>query len=193
MFDLPPDVPPQYTPVIVAEAPKARGPTKLERTIGVCALVENPIEVLPDGAYSAANSIGPGGAVENYLWIVEKQRFDQMSAKVTTLKNPEYGTLEIDSRGGLKYIPKQKYFGGDRATFLIEADGIKIKAEFYIRVVEVVDERLYEDTQYCPNGEYWKISLNPDAPNRVTIAQLHTTLLIAPYRVSHDKPLEPTR
>ena len=82
-----PDVPPQYAPVLIAQASLSqRGSAVFDRTIGVCQPVENPIRVLDSGKYSAVNAIGPEGAVENYLWAYEKIRAkDPITATILIL------------------------------------------------------------------------------------------------------------
>jgi len=160
VIDAPPDVPLQYAPVVIAQKSQAQqSPASFDRTIGVCQLFENPIRDYP-GA-EGMNAIGPGGEVENYLWAFEKKPINISSAKVSTIKNPEHGVFE--RRGGMMiYVPKPDYIGPDRATFLVEAGGLKIKVEYFIEVVDDVAEEMYEDPEYCPNGPAWRISLNPD-------------------------------
>lgn len=158
-----PDVAPQYAPVMVVRASQAqRGPATTDRTIGVCHLVENPVRVLEGGGYSAVNSISPGGSAEVYFLSVENRNVGEKPRVTTVLRNPEHGTLEqsIDHGGtGFMYLPKPGYFGRDRATFLVEIDGMKVKLEYFFKVLAGVADDNYDDKRYCPKGEQWKISL----------------------------------
>ncbi len=149
MVDMP-AVPPQYAQVMIVQASQAqRSADKLDRTIGVCSLVENPIrmEEIPD----------PG--------------------LVTVLRNPRHGTLKplgSDPKDrSYVYLPKPDYFGPDRATFLVEIGGKKIRMEYFFRVVAGVADSFYENKEFCPNGERWKISLNPDDLNGGLISFQH--------------------
>jgi hypothetical protein len=175
VMDMPPDVPPQYAPVVIAQASQAKDPAKTERTIGVCALVENPIEVFDElsglkGQYSAVNNIAPEAVVSNYLMGFDRKRFASVPTTVTVLKGPAHGTLELRKDEGRFYIPEPNYFGPDRATFLVERAGMKIKVEYFIKVMETVPGGTegydpYWDEELCPNGSRWEISLNDSDPN----------------------------
>ena len=82
------------------------------------------------------------------------------------LKNPLHGSLELSkSKGGRFYIPEPDYFGPDRATFLVETGGMKIKVEYFLQVLKGVGWEDYEDQNLCPKGEYWKISFDDSDPN----------------------------
>jgi hypothetical protein len=155
------DVPPQYTQMIVAQAPQPRqGASKPDRTIGVCNLVENPIRM--DGEhYSAANGFGPIGAAQVYFQSVENREIPGPGLAVVSRK-PQHGTLEPTSREEISYwyVPKGDYLGPDHATFLVELGGRKIKVEHFFRVMESVPELGHEDKRLCPRGLVWKISLN---------------------------------
>jgi hypothetical protein len=165
-----PDVPPQYAPVVIAQAPQAHpqaqpGSVKFNRTIGVCQLVSSS----PDWQMTAVNGMSPLLAVSAYFENLEQKQVG-LEGKVTLLQGPEHG--ELEDEGGLyySYHSKADYEGPDRATFLVEIGGYKVKAEYYFKVApkgvggtEGYDP--YEDRKNCPKGELWKISLNPDDPN----------------------------
>ena len=151
-----PDVPPQFAPVVIAQASQAqKGDATADRTIGVCQLLENP----PNPPDTAVNSVGVLGAVRNYFYIVERREIEG-SGKVTVLQNPEHGTLEMGSVGG-RYHPALDYYGPDRATFLVEIGSRKVKVIYFFQVLDGVTDERYE--RLCPK-EYWKISLNPADP-----------------------------
>src|SRR6266581_764308 len=70
MVDMP-AVPPQYAQVMIVQASQAqRSAGKLDRTIGVCSLVENPIRMEGE-QYSAINGITPVSAVQVYYQNTE--------------------------------------------------------------------------------------------------------------------------
>lgn len=85
-----PDVPPHYTPIIVAEKSQATQ-ANYERTIGVC----KPIENSTDPTSSAINSVSPVIAAMSYIEKIEHKKFsggDYLSlynaAKMTLLQAP---------------------------------------------------------------------------------------------------------
>lgn len=184
MLDLPPDVPPQYTPIVVAEAAQAKNQTK-ERTIGVCQLVSS----LPDDRLSAVNSLSVARAASNYLKNIEHKAIDDLAwtaAKMTLLEAPKHGELELhqptQSAGYFSNVPN--FEGTDQATVLVEIGGYKVTVKYFIKVMLGVgggseQGTPYDDKKNCPNGRVWKISHN--------LEELST------YNVSHNKPLEPTR
>jgi len=161
MIDLPPDVPPQYAPVIIAQATQTQqGDTKTDRTIGVCQLIENP----PIPPTTAVNSFTPLGSASVFLEKQEHRKLDWSSWKVTVLQGPEHGTLEMGTRGG-RYHPAPDYRGPDRATFLVQIGNLKVKVLYFFKVqfggfggTEGYDP--YLDKKNCPQGRLWKISLN---------------------------------
>ncbi len=175
-----PDVPPQYAQVMIVQASQAQQSAgKTDRTIGVCSLVENPMR------YSAINGVGPIGAAQIYFRSVEGREVVGPGV-VTVLSDPRYGTLEprADAPGGYLYLPKPGYFGPDRATFLVEMGGKKIRTEYFFKVLDGVADGDYQDKEFCPKGEQWKISLNPDDSNGslISFQQLKQT---------HKLPNEP--
>jgi len=88
-----PDVPPQYAPIVIAQAAQAKDPAKTDRTIGVCHLVENK----PEPGAAALSSVSPAIAVYAYLTNQEHRTIDEATytaAKITVLQAPEYGKLE---------------------------------------------------------------------------------------------------
>ena len=168
MVDMP-DVPPQYAQVMIVQASQAqRSSGQTDRTIGVCSLVENPMR------NSAINGVGPIGAAQLYFQNVERREV-LAAGVVTVLTNPQHGTLEqrTDAPGGYLYLPKSGYFGPDRAAFLVEMGDKKIRMEYFFKVLEGVADTAYEDKRYCPNGDEWKISLNPDDSNGGLISFQH--------------------
>jgi hypothetical protein len=156
-----PDVPPQYTQMIVAQAPQPeQGAKKPDRVIGFCGLVENPIRKV-NQQYSAVNSVDPTGAAQVYFESVE-HRDIRGPGLVAVSRNPQHGSLEPATSEAndrtYVYLPKPGYLGSDRATFLVELSGRKIRVEYFFRVMESVPEAEHNDKRLCPRGLVWKIS-----------------------------------
>ncbi len=173
MVDMP-DVPPQYAQVLIVQASQAQqSADKPDRTIGVCSLVENPIRMEGE-QYSAINGITPVSAVQVYYQNTENLLGP---GSVTVLRSPQHGTLKPTSSdpkdGSYWYLPKPDYFGPDRATFLVEVGGKKVRTEYFFRVVAGVADSFYENKEFCPKGEQWKISLNRDDSNGGLISFQH--------------------
>jgi VCBS repeat-containing protein len=169
VMNVPPDVPPQYAPVVIAEASQAKQ-QNTDRTIGVCKLIDNR----PEERLSAVNALSPAGEAYIYLTDYEKVVIDEAtykSASISLLQAPKHGELEIDSAGRAGYfVTTPDYIGPDRATVLVEIGKYKVKVIYHFNVMRGVPPageqgRPTEDKRYCPNGRVWKISLNPDDPN----------------------------
>jgi len=184
VMDVPPDVPPQYAPVVIAEASQAKRQST-ERTIGVCHLVENK----PEPDFAALSSMDPFGEASVYLERVEGVKFDwkSISWKTTVLQAPEHGRFESNEKGVFVYLPSDRnYLGSDRATLLVEIGGYKVKVIYHFNVMSDVpgsgaQGSPEQDKRFCPNGRVWKISLNPDDPNAPVYTFEHPYQLTSPY------------
>ena len=58
----------------------------------------------------------------------------------------------------------------DRATVLVEIGGYKVKVLYFFKVMQSVapgsqEYDPYQDKKNCPQGEKWRMSLNPDDLN----------------------------
>src|SRR6266704_925077 len=111
MVDMP-AVPPQYAQVMIVQASQAqRSADKLDRTIGVCSLVENPIR-MEGRQYCAINGITPVAGVQVYYQNTENLLGP---GSVTGLRSPPHPTLKPKSNdpkdGSYWYLPKPAYFG----------------------------------------------------------------------------------
>lgn len=104
VMDVPPDVPPQYAPIVVAEAAQAKNQT-MERTIGVCQLVSSR----PEERLSAVNSMSPRLEASAYLRGTESVKFDWKSTtrKMTLLEPPKHGTLAVEEGGSVLFFRPQ--------------------------------------------------------------------------------------
>lgn len=172
VMDVPPDVPPLYAPLVIAEASQAKQQSS-ERTIGVCHLIDNR----PEARFTAVNAQSPVLSVWSYFKRQEKILIDEAdyrAAKMTLLQAPEHGTLVMGNEGAV-YYPNDypvdsKYVGPDRATMLVEIGKYKVKVVYHFNVMRGVPPGgeqgdPYEEKRYCPQGPMWRISLNPDDPN----------------------------
>lgn len=180
VMDVPPDVPPQYAPVVIAQASQGQSTASINRTIGVCHL----IDARPEVQNWAVNTFGPSMAVSRYLSTSDLQAVGP-EGKVTLLQGPTHGNLEDlgsvvrDADTGATrdtgirnyaYNPNANYLGPDSATFLVEIGDLKIKAVYFFKVMAKVPGGTegydpYDDKNNCPNGDTWRISFNPDDPN----------------------------
>ena len=148
------------------------------RKIGVCHLINN----LPDNEPSAENSLGVVGAADDYLTKYEhkKSLFGERkiegvglvpvtlgTSTTRVLQQPSNGRLifEADTYRGASeetediysYIPEDGYFGKDRAVFLVDINGQKVKVIYYFQVMDhPIGNTGYEDL--CKKGYEWKIS-----------------------------------
>jgi hypothetical protein len=149
--------------------------------------------------------MAPALAVRTYLKWQEGVTEDHLgvdaynAAKVTVLQGPKHGELKAEGGEYYRYEPSSDYRGSDFATVLVEMGAYKVKVQYFFNVLGAVPGGTegydpHEDKKYCPQGErVWKISLNPDDPNRATNSRLHGLRHTAIYHASHNKPLEPTR
>jgi len=159
-----PNVPPQYTPVIIAQAsPAQEAPAKIDRTIGVCKALSNPPP--SSGTPPMGNTLTPARDIASYFYTAEKRTVAGTST-VTVLEQPKHGKLDdvgtmafdemkhaVRDTGvrSYNYIPESSYLGEDKATLLINIGDYQVKAEYVFQVSTKVDEKL------CPKS-YWKIS-----------------------------------
>ncbi|MFA6445416.1 MAG: hypothetical protein WCV99_24015, partial [Sterolibacterium sp.] len=177
-----PDVPPQFAPVMIAQASQAKqGSAKIDRTVGVCQAFSNPFgSSIADALTSAEYSLSPVGDVKNYFRIVEK-RTVKGSSSVTVLESPQHGKLEDmgtlvwDADTGVKtdtgernyrYIPEPGYLGQDSAILQVAIGGFKVKMVYSFKVATAVDYK--NEKELCPKP-YWKISSTLDANGNNTL------------------------
>lgn len=174
VMDVPPDVPPLYAPIVVAEAAQAKDPARTDRSLGVCHLIDNR----PEQRLSAINSLGPVGEAWAYFkkreGNIKLEEADYYAAKMTLLQAPEYGELRLheSTQSGRYYPSNSNYVGPDRATVLVEIGKYKVKVLYFFNILPSVGGGTdgynpHDDKQYCPQGKgrVWRISLNPDDPN----------------------------
>lgn len=162
-----PNVPPQATPIVVAQKSQA-AQQGTDRTIGVCV----PIENSPESRLSAVNSLSPILAAYSYLKKVEHQIVDEAAlraAKMTLLQPPTHGEIQLyeDTQSGRYFSADYNYMGADRASVLVEIGSFKVKTMYFFNLMHDVpgssDQGTATDNKtICPNGHIWKISLNPD-------------------------------
>ncbi|SRR6266705_2322711 len=174
MVDMP-DAPPQYAQVMIVQAGAAKqGAAKIDRTIGVCHLIENP--PIPPG--TAVNAMSPVRAVNIYFDRVEHKAVG-LAGKASILEGPRHGELRVTPSGNYRYFPVPDYYGPDRANLLVEIGGLTVKVMYFFKVMQSVPGGTegydpYEDKKLCPEGSrVWKMSLNADDPNGGSISFQH--------------------
>lgn len=180
VMDVPPDVPQQYAPVLVAEAPKTPAPASRERTIGVCKMLDGRIDATTEKL--AVNAFSPSMAAGFYFRQIEKIPVGS-EGKTTLLQGPAHGELKVTPSGNYRFFPASSdYFGPDQATFLVEIGEYKVKLVYHFRVMPGVGGGDYSlEKDYCPNGGVWRISLNPDDPNAPIYTFEYPSQLTSPY------------
>lgn len=150
---------PQPAPFEIAQTSQVSART--DRTIGVCHLVNSLGVSGRDDPLSPVYIINPSMAVRYYHAVAENKEFGyENNGKVTLLQGPEQGTFEMGTTGG-RYRPNTNFIGSDRATFLVEIGGIKVKVVYHFKVIDggAIGGTEEEDKQNCPKGRAWKISL----------------------------------
>jgi len=164
-MDVPPDVPVMYAPVVIAQATQAKDATKLDRTIGVCQLINSLTGDIGRDPQSLIYVIVPVLTVSDYINRFEK-RFVGLEGKATLLQGAAHGTVKDEGDQYYRYVPNLNYLGSDRATFLVEIGGLKVKVVYHLKVINggAIGGTEADDKQNCPNGMFWKIS-STLAPN----------------------------
>ena len=184
-----PDVPPQYQPVVIAQASQAKDPAKIDRTIGLCRLIQNTnptgTEVIPD---NWGGGVDQAILVQTYFYSVENRKIDREGAIISVLEHPKHGILQATSSGEYEYIPEPGYLGRDQITFLVEMGGYKVKSVNFIKVDGGFAEESYQNKKYCPKGYFWKISTFTDSEgnNFITAVDYQSPTAIASGSVVPD-------
>jgi len=162
-----PDVPPQYAPVVIAQAGGAKqSAAKTDRILSVCQLIENP-PMMPGG--SAVNSMSPILALRNYFKVQEK-RIVEGPSTATVLENPKDGELKDQGTSVLRngtlvdtgerrysYLAAPSYLGKDRSVLLVEMGGMRIRVVYSYHVVDVVEG----NEHLCPSPRVRRIAFSP--------------------------------
>ena len=169
-----PEVPPQYTQVIVAQVSQVKAPGT-ERTIGVCHPIENSLE----SRLSAVNSVSPVGAAYTYLKEIERRKIDDaayLAAKMTLVQAPTHGELGLynQTKTGRYLSGNYSYLGPDSATVLVEIGSYKVKVIYHFVLMQNVpgsgeEGEATDEKSICPNGYKWRISTASDANGNTTI------------------------
>jgi hypothetical protein len=187
-----PDIPPQQVPIVIAAKANQSSTEGLYGSVGVCTVADKTGQVEREkqlGVRLYASTIFDHKnphyrayyesiyahaedksllkeAIHNeeidYRFIRDK------NASVTVLEQPEHGKLSKDFSQGkdVSYYPNPGYEGTDKAVFLVNMSGYKVKAAYYISVQDVDfdndrPESIYNE--YCPDPNSWKISTVPNA------------------------------
>ena len=151
------------------------------RIVGVC-------HPAPNNNFDGDNVIDPKGSALDYLWMYEHKKvgdYRSVPATVTLLQAPKHGAVRglteadrgkffSDSSGpldpsdpGYAYLPSEDYLGKDKAIFLVETAGVKVKVVYFFQAVAGAGDV----NHYCRKTGYsWKISatLHPDNTSTLT-------------------------
>lgn len=161
-----PNVPPQDTPVMIAQATQAQqGSSKVNRTVGVCRALSNPASTT---TATTQYTLTPAGDVANYFYGLENRTLTGPST-VTVLEQPQHGKLEdlgtvafnelrhsVRDTGArsYNYIPASGYHGKDHATVQVNIGDYTVKTEY---VFQVATDGNKNKEALCPKT-YWKVS-----------------------------------
>lgn len=170
---------------LIAQANAAVAPTGVTRTIGSCHLIQNPSE-----SGNAENASSPIREVNVYFFLKEKREVG-LTGKVQLLEAPKHGALQPipdhPEEWAFEYRPQADYEGPDRATFLVEIDGRKVRLVYFFKVMhgappgnESYDP--YRDKKLCPKGLTGK-SPPPSTPTATPRSPPSTTKVPQPTAV----------
>lgn len=180
-----PNVPPQYVPVMIAQANQAQpNDVATMRATGVCYPV-------PSNYYSGENTLSPIVNAKAYFSIYEHKKVASSEATtVTVLQQPKHGILRLVTeadRGVLfssssgpanpdnpnyAYLPEKGYLGKDSASFLIEIGGVQVKVVYFFQAVEGPLGNTGREDYCSETGIRWKISSTIDANGNSTITSV---------------------
>lgn len=142
-----PYVPPQETPIVLAQASNTSAPATPDFILTGCQETEHT----PDNSISPFGGVHPAGMLRNYLenkGKVSEVKLEDI--KITLLTGTQHGKLNAEfGRTRLlsySYNPTPGYLGDDRATFMAEYKGKHYKIVVTIKVLAGVDE----NTPVCP-------------------------------------------
>lgn len=128
-------------------------------------LMQECVEVAMTGSpLQDPNQIDPIGMIRLGLQLMRHTRIDVETAagmKVTVLDKPHRGTLiRLQGETGytaFTYKSEPNYMGQDKASFLVEFEGIRYKVATNIEVLDIVDD----DPTVCDESQYKLIKINP--------------------------------
>lgn len=142
-----------YTKEISLHEPsKDRKREVYDGAIGTCRNISSGPVTHPGWAtYNLAPRSFAGDLIKEKFGVVATKD-DRKNAKVTLLNAPQHGRVvesEDKVANKLDYHPNPDFTGKDRATFMVEIAGYKIRVEYYLRVGMAA----------CPDDlASWKIS-----------------------------------
>jgi hypothetical protein len=110
---------------------------KLDGVIGVCRDVSPGPVVSPSGA---PYDLNPAAYASQLVEMKFNKKFKGAyirAAQVNLLKAPQHGRVVKGDDGAAHrpdYHPESDFIGKDRATFLVDIAGYRVRVEYYIRV-----------------------------------------------------------
>ena len=162
---------PQTQTIVLAQAAKPNA-TKLYGTMGVCYLSPTAEQINAERDTQGYYSISVIGNADEIFFNgphMPRLELNLEKAVVTVLLPPKHGTLKPTMRDSLgndlsagqdtSYYPNAGYVGNDKAEFLVNIEGYKIKVVYFIKVNPLYDTTTHPvDLSKCPNPNPWKIS-----------------------------------
>jgi len=135
----------------------------------------------PDYRYAWSNTEEPerSGKGPNFLSFYAGDAGDAGDAGVEILQPPKHGALskDLSPHKDIFYFPSQGYSGIDKAVFLVNIQGYKIKVVYYIKVADINVDKTVENylNRYCPAGN-GVIIPNASDMGGITTASLGSTI-----------------
>jgi hypothetical protein len=138
-------------PAVAVQVAAAGAPERKDLTVGFCFPMENS----PDLRAQHTTALDPLVGLENYFRVVEHAEV-KVSGKVSLVQSVEHGTVTaFDNGTDFEYTPTPGYYGSDRATVLVELEGMKVRLVYFFKIREVINDADREEL--CPKY-YWRIS-----------------------------------
>ena len=149
-----PNIPPQNSPIILAQADAAGSVPKPDYILNAC--TENPSTGNPR---SAMRVVDPAGILMIYIQDRDNRVVELSDIKnVTLLQGTQNGKIfsEVDSLGftSFHYDAIPSYEGTDKAVFMAEYKGKRYKIVVEMHVFKVVDE----SASSCPPSKLIRVT-----------------------------------
>jgi hypothetical protein len=182
-----PNVPPQFVPVLIAQANQAQpNDVTTIRALGVCQPVPNN-----NNNYSLDNVEDPILSAIDYMQAFENKTVTGPATTVI-LQQPKHGVLRLVTEADgnsfgegtfvaadqlYVYLPEQGYVGKDSATIQVDfGNGLKVNVKYYFQAINGVLGNTGQIDLCSKTGVYWKISstLDSNGTSAITSVEYQT-------------------
>jgi hypothetical protein len=148
-----PAVPPQETPIVLAQSGSTAGAApQPDYILKDCMKSEHSAD-----PRSAAYSVDSAGALKDFIQGRDNRDIDLALFKPSLLQGTQHGKITegVDNLGftSYRYDPNPDFYGDDQAIFMVEFEGKRYKVIYQIKVVEYV-----EDNTTCPPPKLIKVT-----------------------------------